>query len=298
MPSKLLIRSVAVLALGAAALPLNAYAQGRGGDRDRDQGSQLNRVIDDIKDALQEAERRRDPDRQLIGDLRRILRRYDSPWQNMVIEDDFRDGDLRRNPPWDIVAGQFMVDRQYGLRTQQQFRRQQQGGPGGGGDLGNRLLGAVLDQAVRPQGGPPSDRAEAYVQGRITNSFSVSLALNSRSRDGGRIEFVLFEGRDRRDGYRLAYSPEGQSNLEIVRVNNGRAQTVESTRQRVDLEDGRDHRIVWTHERDGDMKVEIDGREVLSTRERGSNDFDGFGIVNYGGDYGVRQVQIAGTDRR
>ena len=194
-------------------------------------------------------------------------------------------------------------DLQYGMRTRQQPRRQQGAQPQQQqGGIGDRLLGAVLNEALRPPPGQqgasvPTDRGEAYVRAPITDSFSVTLSVSSRSRDGGRVEWVVYQGRDRTDGYRLAYTPDSAPNFELVRVTNGRGTTIgDSGRNRLDIEDGRDHRIVWTRDRDGNFQVEIDGKSALDARDRPGS--GGFGIVNLGGDYGLRQVTIAGTDQR
>lgn len=283
----------AFVALGSPG-PANAQG-GRNNDRD----DRVGRIVDDLQNIIREGERRRNPDQDMLNDLRRLVRRYDSPYRVTVLEDDFRDGDMRRDPAWNVLGGEWFVDRSYGMRTLQRPQRRDQNRDRGG-NLGNQFLGALLDEAVRGRqgGGGAPDRAEAYVRADISPAFQVTIELNSRSREGGRVEFVLYQGNDYRDGYRLAYTPDAQPNMELIRVRGRDGNVIESSRQRVDMEDGNNHRIVWTRDRDGGMEVEVDGRGVLRDNDRGINGpFDGFGIVNYGGDYGFRSIAINGAER-
>ncbi len=65
----------------------------------------------------------------------------------------------------------------------------------------------------------------------------------------------------------------------------------------VRLEDGRSHTLRWTRAATGEMTVALDGRELLRATDRGFGDaFDGFTIVNRGGDYTVREVSVYGAE--
>ena len=56
------------------------------------------------------------------------------------------------------------------------------------------------------------------------------------------------------------------------------------------------HTFVWTRDRRGAMKVILDGQALLETIDRRFVDpFDGFMIVNKGGDCAFRRIQIDGT---
>jgi len=64
------------------------------------------------------------------------------------------------------------------------------------------------------------------------------------------------------------------------------------------LEDGRAHQVELRRDRDGAMQVLVDGKELVRTVDKGLNDFfDGFTIVNGGGDYDFERIEIYGTDR-
>ena len=64
----------------------------------------------------------------------------------------------------------------------------------------------------------------------------------------------------------------------------------------LNLEDKKTHRLEWTRSADGLMRVAIDGREVISATDVAfRSDFDGFRMVNRGGDYIVKQLKVYGT---
>jgi len=66
----------------------------------------------------------------------------------------------------------------------------------------------------------------------------------------------------------------------------------------VNLEDGRPHGLEWRRGTDGDMVVLLDDKEIIRTSDRASADsFDGFTVINGGGDYAFSQIAIFGTSR-
>ena len=114
-------------------------------------------------------------------------------------------------------------------------------------------------------------------------------------KDQGRLELGTYQGADRNTDYRLAYTPGGP--LELLRVSARGAAAIESSRQAVALEDKKTHLIVWTRGVDGAMKVTLDDTETLAVTDRGLRDaFDGFMIVNRGGDYIVKRTAIYGVE--
>lgn len=295
---------VFAMAICVTAVSPSALAQGAAPASAADE--RMNRMIDEVKSLIGEAERRRSPDRQTINELKRIVQRYDWPWRVTLLHEEFRDGDMTRNPAWTVASGYFSVDAQLGMRSQEAAQRsappQPAAQPQGG--FGGRLLGTVLEEMTRgqtPQGQPAavSGRAEAFVRQVVSNAFAVTLAFNSRSRDGGRIEFALYQGADRQTGYRLAYNPGATPRLELIRVTATGSGVVESTSSPLAWDDGANHLLQWTRAVDGTMQIQADSRTVIDTSDRGIKDaFDGFTIVNLGGDYGLRSVKIQGIEQR
>ncbi len=64
----------------------------------------------------------------------------------------------------------------------------------------------------------------------------------------------------------------------------------------LNLEDKKTHRLEWTRQGDGRMSVVLDGRQILTAADLGlRGDFEGFRMVNRGGDYIIKQLKIYGT---
>ena len=62
------------------------------------------------------------------------------------------------------------------------------------------------------------------------------------------------------------------------------------------LEDGQRHLLEWRRDREGEMVVLVDGEEIMRARDRGvKHAFDGFTLVNAGGEYTIRRVTLSGT---
>jgi hypothetical protein len=66
--------------------------------------------------------------------------------------------------------------------------------------------------------------------------------------------------------------------------------------QAIVLDDGSPHTIEWRRSNDGEMVVLLDSKEVMRTVDRAYDDpFDGFTVINKGGEFDLRQVSIFGT---
>ncbi len=108
--------------------------------------------------------------------------------------------------------------------------------------------------------------------------------------------FGPYQGGNRRAGYRLAYNPGGKPSLELLRVVRRSPRVIETHDEPVNLRDGRPHLLEWNRTGDGTMTVSIDSRELMRVQDRRFRDpFDGFTLINRGGDYAVRWIRIKGT---
>ncbi len=66
----------------------------------------------------------------------------------------------------------------------------------------------------------------------------------------------------------------------------------------MNLEDNRTHLLEWRRNTDGEMVVLVDGKEILRTVDRALQDpFDGFTVINRGGDYTFSRIALFGTER-
>jgi len=141
--------------------------------------------------------------------------------------------------------------------------------------------------------------AEISAPVAIGNAFAIRARVTSRAKPvtGMRIEFGPYRGNGREWGYRLAYNPGQRPSFEILRFSPGRSAAVETYDVFADLEDGKAHELEWRRDRDGAMSVFLDGTEIVRAVDRGITEyFDGFTIVNLGGDYTFEEIEIFGAE--
>ncbi|MGH7774187.1 MAG: hypothetical protein ACREQA_18335 [Candidatus Binatia bacterium] len=273
-------------------------------DRTPSGESRAAELVEQLKDVIQRAERNRTSDPRLIQQLRELVRRYDWPWRVSLLYDDFRDGDYTANPSWVVNQGDFRVTRGLGLRTVFAPAAKNHGSSDRRGEMPVvEFLGEVF-RGISERGSgsqPPSPSlAEIYTELLISNAFALKLQMTSRGNpeDGNRLEFGLFQGQDRSLGYRLVYEPGKTPAFTLLRIAARRSAVIEIYDLPVDMEDGNSHILEWRRNGDGEMVVLLDDREIIRTVDRGYGDsFDGFTIINKGGDYAFKQIAISGTYR-
>jgi hypothetical protein len=268
-------------------------------------GEDLQKLIDELGALIDEAEKARAADPRFLQDIRNLTQRYERPWRKLLLSDDFHDGDFAADPAWAVSAGRFTIERGWGLRSYIEptaaTAETEPEKPATDRDVAVSLLQGILRQATRQKGGaekaPPAARteqADIHTAAAITNAFIIEMRLSSW-KSPGRLEFGPYQGADRQGGYRLVYTPGGP--LSLVRQTARGVSVVDSSAEPVVLEDKKVHQLSWTRLADGTMKVAIDDKEVLSTFDRGFRDpFDGFVLVNKGGDYILGRLDIHGTE--
>ncbi len=296
--------ALAAIAVGATTSSGLAAAQSApaGGDQ------QLEKLIKELRTELKRGESERLIDPWYLRDLRKVLGRYENPWGKRLFSDNFSGRGPQPDPPWQVTAGEFLIDWRYGLRTVVEpppARQQQQ--TGSSGNQVGQLFGQLLQQTL--QGGQiveqaPADAGFAAVIApvKVTNAFSLRVELTSRMVQGSaepRFEFGPYQGANAAAGYRLAYRPGATGrtpSLELLRLSSrGGTSTLELYDQPLKLEDGKDHVIEWTRNSSGLMVVKVDGAEVMTVTDRSFRDaFDGVALVNSGGDYALKSITIDG----
>lgn len=218
----------------------------------------------------------------------------------VALQDDFSDGDYRRNPAWTILSGDFEVD-DNGLRSivetqrasDRDSRRLSTDRPE---EIGLAMLELILDQtgSVRRDEVPIAvEPARIFVNAPVDNAFRLELQLASRQQPGS-LEVGLFQGnRPNGTGYRLVYSPGSRPGLSLVRLISGSVEVIARQEGQLELEDGRFHSIIWTRDGNGEMQVHVDDRRLLRVRDTGLRDpFQGVVMVNQGGDYTLGRVRL------
>ncbi|MDY7115182.1 peptidoglycan-binding protein [Halomonas sp. SSL-5] len=218
----------------------------------------------------------------------------------VALQDDFADGDYRRDPPWTVLGGDFEVD-EHGLRSIVETRRttereSRQLSADRPEELGLAVLELILEQASNGRQGElsiPVEPARIFVNAPVDNAFRMELELASRQRPGS-LELGVFQGnRPSGTGYRLVYTPGSRPGLSLVRLVAGSAEVIARHEGSLDLEDARFHRIVWTRDDTGEMQVQVDGQRLMRVSDRGLRDpFQGVVLANQGGDYTLRRIRL------
>ena len=179
-------------------------------------------------------------------------------------------------------------------------------------DATKELIGALLQQALgggKKQSGSQQGQQQQPQQPSfaavtapiaITNAFSIKVDMSSRPVAGApedRFELGPYQGANAAAGYRLAYSPNAKPHLELLRLSSRGISTLERYDEAINLGDGQVHNLVWTRNPAGAMRVSLDGKTLMNVTDRSFKDpFDGFAMINAGGDYALRQIRIDGTE--
>ena len=109
--SKLSCRALYLFLLLAGWIPTSASAQSDSG------GGDINQLIDEINTLVERGERERLADPWFLHDLRTVIDKYDYPWRERILYEDFSGPDTLPGSPWEVPAGEFRIDWRYGLRS-------------------------------------------------------------------------------------------------------------------------------------------------------------------------------------
>ncbi|MDA1057580.1 MAG: hypothetical protein O3C65_02745 [Proteobacteria bacterium] len=261
-------------------------------------------MIDELRRLTDDADRARAADPVFLRDLRSLAARYDNPWRQRLVEDDFRDGEFAANPAWLVGTGEFFVS-QSGLesRTTAAVAARPNSGSGNTPSTEDVVVGVIAnlltrrltdDRTPSPQTAPqPASAAQIYLPAKISNPFSITAEIYQRTA-GTSLELLVYQGAGRSAGYSLLFEP-GKKALLIRRASSGAA-VVQESASAVTFTVNTIHALEWTRNADGFMTVRLDGNPVMETLDRGfRHPFDGFSLINRGGEYGLASVRIDGT---
>ncbi|HEY9078657.1 hypothetical protein [Magnetovibrio sp.] len=305
-----------LLATIFVAAPLSAGAQGTryeswsppGTTSTQTTPASTENLLKDLKVLVDDAEKARAADRMFLRDLRDLMARYQRPWTQRLVFDDFIDGDVTRNPTWTTVSGEFWVEQGYGLRSKSVAGAPASGEANGGKiskeQLAISILGAVLQGTNKnttntaPAAAPAVEAKPAVLstRARISNSFALSSSFSSWKGEGN-FAYAVTQGTGSA-GYRLVYNPKQTArgaSLELVRVTSRGEGTIDSASINT-LEDQKNHSLEWTRATDGQMIVSLDGKAILNARDASFRDpFDAVAIINAGADVIVKSVEVLGV---
>jgi len=260
--------------------------------------TRLNALVD-------KAEEARAADPTFLRDLRDLATGFNRPWRTLVFDDAFQDGNFTANPTWQVTAGEYWIEKGWGLRSAIDPKAVAASANKTltGKDAAAAIFGQILNQAIsgkqQNQGGQPSTPSEAVIHATTTISNAFSINVNMGVYAGqGRLELAVYQGNfagsKRSGGYRLVYLPQGV--LELHRVSSRGTAIIDSTRKIPALQDKKFHQLEWLRHADGRMSISIDGNALLNATDRGFRDaFTGLAIINGGGDYIFKRVTVNGT---
>jgi len=256
-------------------------------------------LIDDMTRLLDQAEKNRSANARFLQEARDLLRSYEWPWHESLLDETFRDGDYTRNPTWIVDAGQFQVVRGVGLRSQAttQTTRAPAANQPRQGDAVSQILNILLqgsnDQPVQQQTTTHSELASIRTEMAISNSFLIEVDVASLA-DSGSFSIGPYQGERRDTGYQLVYRGGINPVIELHRFTSGRNAIVE-IHEDMELFDDRVHTLTWQRRNNGEMTVLLDGSELFRTSDRGLRDpFSGFSLTNEAGRFAFSRVRIYG----
>jgi len=268
----------------------------------------LKSLIDELQTKVNDADKKMIAHPKFIKELRRLIRKYKHKLRALYLYEDFMDGDYTQNPKWIVESGYFhitpdkkLISRMESTRpARKKSSRQKQ-------DQLSTILNEILktrneddgDGDRRRQNRRVSKEARIRTMARISPTFEVDIQFESES-NWGRMEIVLFGGGTVTPRYKLIYkaSPSSNRPIEIIRVRNNREYIIESAMKYPNLDDGRPHRMQWIRDKNGNMTVLVDGKEVLSTVELFyKKEFSGLGFINHGGKYAWKSIKVMQAPR-
>ena len=272
-------------------------------------------LVDEIQALADKSRQERAADRWLQIALEDLVAKYNFPWKNSLLSDDFADGDYTSGVQWQIDSGEFWVDRRLGLRSQvvetidnsrQQPAQQQQ--DKSDEDIGRALIGAFLQEALGPKNSSqPSQPAEPETRTRktvsairtavaIPTTFAVEAIFSQNNRPGepGHFEWVVMQDLQASNAYKLIVTTGQKAMMDVVRIRGGRESYVE-TIEIPGVNDGGEHTLSWRQKGDGSIEVFLDGEQVVQASDRGFKyGFKYLAMSNQSGDFSVSAIEVLG----
>ena len=321
------------MAVPAAADDGSRYSEWQPEGTEATSSPALDALARELEALIDEAESARAAHPRFLQDLRDIIADHiaDARPRVALIRDDFSDGDYTDDPRWEVVSGDFSIDRRLGLRTTiplsgadtETMRLNLDTIRDKGDELlekGEALLdkskdtigdllsgekklddlwGGDDDEETKEDTGPAGpEPAEIVLDAEFPNAFALELELMSGiTHKDAQFEIDLFQGRAGASGYRLSYLPGDDPGLLLSRFGRRSSDVIGESDDGLNLEDGRSHTVALVRGGDGTMTVSVDGTEHIQVKSSALEDpFGGISLVNSGGDYAIRSVAVYGDE--
>ena len=267
------------------------------------QNEELQGMVDELDTLTKKARKQRAADRWLMNAMEDLVTKYNWPWRTELMLEDFSDGDYSQNPAWQVSTGQFWVDGRLGLRSRSHIEPERKKSERKQ-DLGQALLGSLLEQAMQKQGRRDEPRrdnrygpAEIKLPLQIPAVFAAQaeFSIHNAPSETSQFEFSLYQDREGDSGYRLIMYIGDKSTLELISRRNNRTTVIDS----VDIDqinDGSTHEILWRRSPEGQMEILLDEKRLIRSRDHSfRHPFTHFAITNRGGDFAVAGVSLYGS---
>ncbi|WP_366556507.1 peptidoglycan-binding domain-containing protein [Aquibaculum sediminis] len=206
-----------------------------------------------------------------------------------LLSDNFEDGDYTSNPRWRIATGEFSV-RNGGLTSRMDPpRRDTVEG------VGLELLGSVLERELGIRLPSQGGVATAHTAVAIPESFRITTELSGRDLAGSQVNIGPYRDSHLGHGYRLAYLDDNAESLALLRMTSDDQVVLDSTS--LSLANDQTVSLDWERQEDGAMTVAVNGNVVLQAQDTAfSGGFDGFSLINAGGEWTLHSVAIEGRE--
>jgi len=273
-------------------------------DKDPNRKALVN-LLDELERKINDADKRMVAHPNFLKDLQVLIKKYRSTLRNIFLKENFSDGDYTKEPKWEVVSGQFKITPSKRLwNTVIEERPVEKPAAKKKPDLFGILLQEVLkptsDKEEEAAPTPEIKAASIRTKVKIGPAFEVDISMVSESQRGS-MEIVLLGGEKRIPLYRMVYnaSPSSERPIQIFRERNSRSYLIDEAVKYPSLDDGVLHRLQWIRDTQGNMKVLVDGKEVLSTVEVFyKKNFSGLAIINSGGTYEWGPINIFEAPRK
>ncbi len=249
---------------------------------------EMESLLKELQKSIDKADKWNKARPSFLKELQNLVNRYRKKVRKVFFFEDFSDGDFDNNPTWIVKSGQFRISKNGRLRNQVSAAPPSQQSSSEEGALGI-ILREILDASEEKKRDEPAKQEDAVIQTlvKIGAAFELDISFASGSKWGA-MEVVLLGGEPATPRYRMVYNAAASQDrpIEIIRERDSRRYIIESATQFPKLDDGEPHRLQWIRDVQGQMRVLVDGEEVLSTVELFYRDeFTGLALVNRGGLY-------------
>lgn len=259
----------------------------------------LRELLNELELKIKDADKRMVAHPNFIKELQAIVEKYQGKLRHIYLNEDFSDGNYTSGPRWTVLSGQFRITPSGQLQSLLTTERpSQKSAPREEQDLFGSILKEVLRSSTETTEEKPSASAikEASIRTgvNIGPAFELDFGFTSES-TWGAMEVVILGGEQYDPLYRMVYqaAPSSTRPIQIIRERNSKRYIIEEALKYPSLDDGVLHRIQWIRDYQGNMKVLVDGKEVLSTVEIYYKEgFSGISLVNKGGIYAWGPIKV------